>query len=91
MLPWLRALAVLVSLLDAVGNGVPLFGCNDSQLHLGLEVWLIEAGEDPEAVESLKLRVKVLLVILRVGVGVETNLILVVRRQILESHSVPAL
>ena len=45
----------MVSTLDGVGNSPPFRWAQDDQAHLGLEIGLIKAGEDSEAVERLEL------------------------------------
>ena len=45
----------VIPALDGVGNSPPFRWAQDDQAHLGLEVGLIKAGEDSEAVERLEL------------------------------------
>ena len=45
----------VIPALDGVRNSPPFRWAQDDQAHLGLEVGLIKAGEDSEAVERLEL------------------------------------
>jgi hypothetical protein len=54
---------ILVSCILSIGNDSPLSGANNTEAHLGLKTWLVEAREHPEAMEGFKLRIEVLLTI----------------------------
>lgn len=81
----------VIPALDGVGNSPPFRWAQDDQAHLGLEVGLIKAGEDSEAVERLELRVEVLLLVRVVNESVQSDAVLVVGRQVSQLDSVPAL
>ena len=83
--------ADLVALLDSIADRAPVKRATDDEGHLSLEIRLVEAGEDSEAVESFKLRVKILLVVSSIGESVQTNAVFIVWCEIAELYGVPAL
>ena len=84
-------IADLVALLDSIADRAPVKRATDDEGHLSLEIRLVEAGEDSEAVESFKLRVKILLVVGGIGESVQTNAVFIVWCEIAELYGVPAL
>ena len=84
-------IADLVALLDSIADRAPVKRATDDEGHLSLEIRLVEAGEDSEAVESFKLRVKILLVVGSIGESVQTNAVFIVWCEIAELYGVPAL
>ena len=85
------SISQLVARLNGIGHGTPLSWAKDDERHLSLQIGLIEAGEHAEAMEGLKLGVQVLLVVGAVRESVQADAVLVVRGQVLELNSVPAL
>ena len=63
MLATVLSVAVTVTSLDGVADCAPVNWAQNNQGHLGLEIRLIKAGEDAEAVECLELRVQILLLV----------------------------
>ena len=84
-------IADLVALLNCIADCTPVKRATDDEGHLSLEIRLVEAGEDSEAVESFKLRVKILLVVGSIGESVQTNAVFIVWCEIAELYGVPAL
>ena len=82
MLSIVGGIAMLVTGLDGVANSAPVNRAKYNERHLGLEIGLVEAREDAEAVESLKLRVQILLLVSAVNESVQTNSILIIRSQV---------
>ena len=81
----------IVSYFLLVCNCNPILGNSQAQGHSCLQVWLIKAWEYAEAVISLELRVKILLLILLINKWVKTYSVVIVWSQVTKSDSVPSL
>jgi hypothetical protein len=82
---------VLIPRILAIGDDSPDAGADDAQGHLSLQAGLIEAGEDPEAVESFELRVEILLTIRLIDELMEARPIFLVGREVFEGNYIPSL
>ena len=82
--------SIVVSLLDFIRHGYPILWDSQAESHSGLEVRLIEGGEDSEAVEGLELRVQVLLLVFLVDERGETQSFVFIRGEVSKSDLVPA-
>ena len=85
------AIRVIVLLFHRVGDCHPFVRTEHSELHVCPQTRLVKAREDFEAMVNFELGVKVLVVILGVGVGVEACPVLVVGGEVSEHDRVPAL
>ena len=84
-------IAQIIARLNGVGDSSPVGRAQYDKRHLCFEVGLVKAWEDPESMEGLKLRVKILLLVGAVLEGVETNAIFIVGGQVTKLYGVPAL
>ena len=83
------AVGLLVAFLEGVRDCLPVIGHSDNKSHLGLEIGLVKAREYLVAVEGLKLRIQVLVLILQVGESVQTRAVSVVLAEITDLDRVP--
>jgi hypothetical protein len=73
-----------------IGNGDPVLGARDSQLHLCFHIRLIEAGKDSETMKNFKLRIDVLIAVGSVSKRMKAHGVSIVRIKITQSYSIPA-
>lgn len=82
---------IFVPGIDSIRNCPPHLWASHAKCHLGLKTRLVEAWEDSEAMESLKLRIQVLFTIRLVNELMQARPILLIRSEVLEAYHIPAL